>query len=116
MICPTQKGATPTLLARRLGWAEVAPDWPSGQRMMPVPPDRKAGKHWAVSRRLGGLDGLARENKPKRVLNSRCRQRQSLAFVHPDGNSGVFSVVAFQDIGTAVRGLLPRLETNNRHR
>jgi hypothetical protein len=24
--------------------------------------------------------------------------------------------VAFQDIGTAVRGLLPRLETNNRHR
>lgn len=113
----TKKGATPTLLAKRLGIgrgssgpAEWLDENASGPRQKM---SRTAG---LALRRLHGLVRHFDEDVPERILNFGRRERQPIALGEPyGGDTSVFSVVAFEGICTSIRGDFPRLVADNRH-
>jgi hypothetical protein len=98
MNFPQLKGATPTLLARRLGLGRGG----SGLAEWPVEdasgPRRKPGTAEHLLRRLGALDGLAHQDVPERSFLADRNERQRVALVSPYGDASGFSPLADEGI------------------
>jgi hypothetical protein len=116
-ILPKHKGATPTLLARRLGMGRGG----SGTAERPVEnasdPRQKPG---VAERSLRGLRNRGRvvhehEGDWLLVCGRDYHQRQPVSGVAPHSKTEVFPVVPTQGVGTAESGDSARVEQNNRH-
>src|SRR5271165_5083125 len=115
-IVPTYKGATPTLLARRLGMGRSG----SGPAEWPVEnasgPRQKPGAAGSVLRRVDGLLGLVVEDEPEFGVGLNLDKRETFSPLDRDRAARSLAVVLDEPVCPAPRSNLSRGESVNHHR